>query len=435
MRSQDQTNDQLLLELIQLKNEIRDLKNAKDEHIKTTEALSQERGLYLDLANALPSGIYRLRVFSEEGLVEEKWSSLNDAPYAVEFVNDRFCEVLNLDRQEFIRNPGVINDFIFEADKAEFVKKNIEANLNTIPFKWEGRFIVKTQLIWVHFESVPRRLANNDIIWTGTLNDISERRKAEQLINSKNQELEKLNAEKDKFLSIIAHDLKSPFNSIIGFSEVLIEQVQSDDLESIQEYAEIIRNSSERAMNLLSNLIQWSQSQTGRINFNPKYFEIGDIINEIVLLFSEIAAQKSITIIDKSTVKLPVYADKAMISTVLRNLISNAVKFSSPGGRIYISAELIHNEVKISVRDTGVGMTQSVIEKIFRIDTKYSTPGTQNETGTGLGLILCKEFVEKHKGKIYVESEPCNGSIFYFTIPCNANPENIVMGKNQISYN
>lgn len=423
MRSQDKTKDYLLKELIQLKNEIIGLKKAENEHKKTSDDLRQERGLYFDLANALPSGIYRLRVFPEDGLLEEKWLSINNAPYIVEFVNDRFCEILNLDKLVFEINPGIINDFICDADKKEFVKRNVEANSNTTPFEWEGRFLVKGQLIWVHFESVPRQLESGDIIWTGTLNDVSERIKTEQEIKSKNQELQKLIAEKDKFFSIIAHDLKSPFNSIIGFSEVLIEQVEKEDLESIKEYADIIRNSSKRAMNLLSNLMQWSQSQTGRMDFTPGYFEMEDIINEIVLLFTDIAAQKSITITKKLPSRMLVYADKAMISTILRNLISNALKFSNQGGRINISAEVKQNQVTISVTDTGVGMAKSVIEKIFRIDTKYSTPGTQNEMGTGLGLILCKEFIEKHNGNINIESEPGKGSKFHFTIPLSASPD------------
>ena len=432
MRSPDKTKDDLVKELIQLKNEIISLKKAEDDHKKIGDELSHERGLYFDLANALPSGIYRLRVFSEDGLLEEKWSSHNNAPYVVEFVNDQFCEILNLDKLVFERNPGIINDFIFEADKTEFIKKNVEANLNTIPFEWEGRFLVREQLIWVNFESVPRRLENGDIIWTGTLNDISNQKKAEQEIISKNQELQKLNAEKDKFLSIIAHDLKSPFNSIIGFSEVLIEQVEIEDLESIKEYAAIIRNSSQRAMNLLSNLMQWSQSQTGRMNFAPVYFEMGDIVNEIELLFSNIAVQKSISITKELPVGMLVFADKAMISTILRNLISNALKFSNQGGQINISAEVKQNDVWVSVSDTGVGMSRSAIDKIFRIDSKYSTPGTQNEIGTGLGLILCKEFVEKHNGKIYIESEPDKGSKFYFTIPFKENLDIKIAGNREM---
>jgi len=415
------TNQQLMLELALLKNEMSELRKTSDEYMMVDQALSVERGLYLDLANALPSGIYRLRVFYEGGTKEEKWSSIDDAPYSIEFVNDRFLQELNLDKQIFEKSPGIINQFIYEADKEDFVRKNIEANLYTIPFLWEGRFIVNQQMIWVHFESVPRVLENRDIIWTGTISDISERKKAEQELSNKNLEFQKLNAEKDKFFSILAHDLRSPFNSIIGFSNILLETVQQEDFENIKKYAEIIINSSKRAMNLLSNLMQWSQSQTGRMKFNPEYFEIEDSIDEIILLFIDIAKQKSISITKLLPSAIAVYADKAMIDTIIRNLVSNALKFTAKGGSIIITAEVNQHEIKVSVSDTGVGISTSVMKQLFRIDINYSTPDTQGEKGTGLGLILCKELIEKHGGKIEIESEPCKGSKFYFTIPVNVN--------------
>jgi PAS domain S-box-containing protein len=428
MISQDKTKEQLLIELAQVKNEISKLYMAERKHI--TEALSQECELYLDLANALPSGIYRLRVFHSEGISEEKWFSSNDAPYTIEFVNDRFCEILNLDKQDFISRPGIINDFIVEPDRTEFIRKNVEANLNKIPFIWEGRFKIKNELIWVHFESVPRSLENKDIIWTGILNDISERKKTEQEIKFKNQELQKVNAEKDKFFSILAHDLKGPFNSIVGFSNILAEQVHRKDIESIKHFVDIIRNSSLRAMNLLMNLMEWAQSQSGRMNFNPEYFEMNNLIKEVLLLFSDIAIQKSVIITKELPVEIPVYADKAMIGTVLRNLVSNAVKFTKPGGSINISAEVKQNILKVSISDTGIGISKSSLEAVFQADANLVTFDTQNEKGTGLGLILCKEFIEKHKGKIWVESDLGQGSVFYFTIPCNAYQDNKIESNN-----
>ncbi|MDP4209898.1 MAG: PAS domain-containing sensor histidine kinase [Bacteroidota bacterium] len=410
MSSQNKTTEQL-------EDEIVKLKKSEENYKEIAQALNQERDLYDDLANALPSGIYRLRVFHGLSLLEDKWYSVDEAPYVVEFVNDRFCEILSLDKHLFKTNPGIINNLIFEADKAEFVRKNVEANLHTIPFIWEGRFVVKGKIIWIHLESIPRLLENKDIIWTGTLNDVSERRDAEQVIKLKNEELQKINAEKDKFFSIIAHDLKSPFSSIIGFSKILVEQVNKKNFENVEKFSEIIRSSSERAMNLLVNLMEWSLSQTGRMNFNPQYFEMNDIVNEIVNLFTNIAVQKSLIISTYMLSEMPVCADKAMINTILRNLVSNAIKFTEPGGMITILGEADQNNVKISISDTGVGMSQPTIEKLFQIGTNQSTPGTQNEIGTGLGLILCKEFIKKHHGEIWVESEIGKGSVFYFTIP------------------
>jgi signal transduction histidine kinase/branched-subunit amino acid transport protein AzlD len=239
----------------------------------------------------------------------------------------------------------------------------------------------------------------------------------------KNKTLEELNATKDKFFSIIAHDLKSPFNSIIGLSELLIKKIRDKDFDDIDEYAKIIMQSSHRAMDLLLNLMEWSLSQTGRMKFNPEYFELNIIINDIIQLFTDIAGQKSIIITKKLPPNSSIYADKAMISTILRNLISNAIKYTKPGGEINILSEVTQIEMKVSVSDTGVGMSPASINKLFLIDENYSTIGTLGEQGTGLGLILINEFVEKHFGKIWVESVEGKGSIFNFTIPYNSEPQ------------
>jgi len=189
------------------------------------------------------------------------------------------------------------------------------------------------------------------------------------------------------------------------------------DYAGIEKYAEIIQQSSERAMDFLMNIMEWSRSQTGRMEFSPEHFEMENLIKEITLVFDDIAGQKSIVIKKILPPNAPVFADKAMLSTVLRNLISNALKFTRPGGEIIISAEESQNEIKVSLADNGVGIPEDSIDKLFRLDENISTPGTQNEQGTGLGLILCKEFVEKHGGKIWVESEIGKRSSFSFTIP------------------
>lgn len=420
MKPQDRSKEQLINDLRQAEVEIAELKKAEDNHRKVAQALNQERKFYADLANALPSGIYRLRVFHGLSLIEEKWASSNDSPYAIEFANDRFFEILNLDRVAFKKNPGIINDLIFEADKAEFVRLNVEANLNVTPFTWEGRFVVNNNPIWIHFESIPRVLENGDIMWTGTLNDNSKRKNEELEIALKNQELVKLNAEKVMFLSIIAHDLKSHFNSIIGFSEFLTEKIEKKEYEQIEKFANIILLSSKMAMDLLMNLMQWAQSHTGGMAFNPEHFEMMAFINEITFPYDAIAGQKSIAIKMVLPSRMPVFADKAMISAIFRNLISNAIKFTNPGGAVTISAMKQQKEITFSVQDTGVGIIKNSLEKLFRIDQSFSTTGTNKETGTGMGLILCKEFVEKHGGRIWGESEKGVGTTFYFTLPYNA---------------
>ena len=249
--------------------------------------------------------------------------------------------------------------------------------------------------------------------------DITERRKAEEAIKENESRLRELNATKDKFFSIIAHDLKSPFNSILGLSNMLADQVREKNHEGIEEYAGIIQKSTQRVFDLLMNLLEWSRSQTGRMEFSREYIELGALISEVIELLGESAHLKSITIIRELPRNMLVFADKAMISTILRNLISNAIKFTYPGGKIVISSDKKPDELMISISDNGIGIKKEVIDKLFRIDETYIAPGTQEEKGTGLGLILCKEFIEKHGGKIWVESEVDKGSTFYFTIPKN----------------
>ena len=265
---------------------------------------------------------------------------------------------------------------------------------------------------------------NNSHWALGYVRDITKRKLAEQKIELKNEELEISNAVKDKFFSIIAHDLKSPFNSIVGYCDLLVESVKDEEYDGIGKFAEIISQSSYRAINLLMNLMEWAQSQTGRMEFNPEHFEIKSLINETELLFEDIAVQKNIIISKVLPTITSVYADKVMIGTVLRNLITNALKFTEPGGKIMISVEEKQNGLTVSVADTGVGIPKKRIETLFHIDESYSTPGTNNEKGTGLGLILCKEFIEKHGGRIWVESNldgssDKKGTTFHFTIPKN----------------
>jgi len=260
-------------------------------------------------------------------------------------------------------------------------------------------------------------ILKNEKCIISSINDISKRKKAEEALYESEARLKELNATKDKFFSIIAHDLKNPFNAIIGFSNLLTEQIQKKDQDGIEEYVSIIRNSSQRAMDLLTNLLEWSRSQTGRMEFNPEYIELVALINHVTELTDAAAGQKSIAIKKELPHNINVFADKAMLSTILRNLISNAIKFTNSGGFIVISARQNQNDITVTISDSGVGIAADGIKKLFRIDESFSTIGTQNETGTGLGLLICKEFVQKHGGKIRAESKPGKGSIFSFTIP------------------
>jgi len=388
-------------------------------HRKIEEALEQERQLYLDLANSQPTGVYRLRILKSSRCQEDKWRSSDDAPYILEFANTRFCEIFNIGLEALQKNPAFINDLIFEPDKESFIQKNIESDRDLIPFLWEGRLFVRNKVIWVHFESTPRPLPNGDVIWTGVCFDISRRKREQQEIQAKNEELQLANAEKNKFFSIIAHDLKSPFNGIVGFSKLLVDEIKLKNIDAVEKYAKIVLDSSNTALDLLTNLMEWARSQTGRLNYKPESFNMHDLIKEIVHVFSNIAKGKNINITVDMDTQLTVFADVSMISAVIRNLISNAIKFTHKGGQIIIRADQLAHHLKVIVSDSGVGMSESVIDKLFRIDEKYSTSGTQDEQGTGLGLILCKDFVEKHEGQIWAESAEGIGSNFIFTLKNN----------------
>lgn len=251
------------------------------------------------------------------------------------------------------------------------------------------------------------------------IRNITRRKQLEKSLRESETRLLELNATKDKFFSIIAHDLRGPFNSILGFSELLIERIRDKDYDGVEKYASIINQSSQRAMELVTNLLEWSRSKVGRMQFNPEETDMVALITSVAQLLRDTADKKLITIYTETPTALMIYADKAMIAATLRNLISNAIKFTHPQGEIVISAQSEPNQLIVMVADNGVGIKKEAISKLFNIEDSYSTPGTADEKGTGLGLMLCKEFIERHGGQIRVESEPRKGSKFYFSIPTN----------------
>lgn len=236
-------------------------------------------------------------------------------------------------------------------------------------------------------------------------------------IKGKNEELQEANATKDKFFSIIAHGLRGPLHSLSSFSNLLINHTSSLSMQDIQMVAKDLDKSLNNLFSLLENLLEWARSQAGIIDYKPEKINLGQIIYSTLELLEVTAQNKSIKILTSVPEHLMVIADKNSITTVIRNLVSNAIKFTNEGGRIEVSAIEINSSISIRIKDNGVGMSSEVQNKLFRIDSKYTTKGTKNEKGTGLGLILCKEFVEKNGGKIVVESKENQGTIFSFNLP------------------
>ncbi|MFO7368881.1 MAG: two-component regulator propeller domain-containing protein [Bacteroidales bacterium] len=231
-----------------------------------------------------------------------------------------------------------------------------------------------------------------------------------------NTELEHLNRTKDKLFSIIAHDLRNPFNAIMGFSKLLKEDYDEMDNQQQKNVLDLIDVSSQTAFNLLENLLQWARTQTNKIAFQPENFDLSETATEAIELHSALAIKKGITLKNEISQETLVYGDKNMINAVLRNLISNAIKFSHPEGRIVVSANKTGDAFEIAVADDGIGMDQECLSKLFRADTFFSSTGTCGESGTGLGLILCKEFVERNNGRIKAKSKEGAGTTLSFTL-------------------
>jgi two-component system, sensor histidine kinase and response regulator len=230
------------------------------------------------------------------------------------------------------------------------------------------------------------------------------------------EEMKDLNATKDKLFSIISHDLKNSFNSTLGISRMLLSDLDKYSTKEIYDNIMLISESSNRAYNLLENLLEWSMAQTGKIQFNPEAIKLTEVAEESIVEITNQANNKNIKIVNEIKNEHRVIADKNMLKIVLRNLLSNAVKYSYDNSNVCIRSEEQDKEIIISVIDHGVGIARENIEHLFRIDSKYSTPGTKNEHGTGLGLILCKEFIEKQGGKVWVKCSENNGCTFNFTL-------------------
>jgi two-component system sensor histidine kinase/response regulator len=241
-------------------------------------------------------------------------------------------------------------------------------------------------------------------------------------IKQSREKLSELNATKDKFFKIIAHDLRNPFTGIIGLSENMeriLTSTQTVEIEKILKYSKIIHSSAISAATLLENLLEWAKSQSGKLEIDPKTISIDQVFIKNIELMKGMALKKEIEIEKQATVD-EAFADELLVNTIIRNLLSNALKFTERGGTVTLSSRRSEEWIEISIEDSGIGIDSKNIEKIFRIDSKVTSLGTEKEKGTGLGLLLCKEFVEKQGGKIWVTSVIGQGTTFSFTIPAES---------------
>ena len=370
---------------------------------KRTEELRESEEKYRNFFSTSKDCIF---ITSKEG----EWLDMSDStPDFFGYKNkDELKKVLIIDLYE---NPADRKKYARQIEKQGFVKEfatNLQKKNGTV--------------INVLITAVPIKDDKGEVIaFQGSIRDITAQKEVEKALKESKKHLQELNVTKDKFFSIISHDLRSPFNAIIGFSEVLYNETEDFSKAEIKGMAESIYKTSRETYNLLNNLLEWSGTQTGRINFDPANIRIYDIVIGAVNLLSDTAKKKSITILIDMPEQIQVFADINMITTVIRNLLSNAIKFTYKKGSIKISAQDTGKSVEITITDTGVGIKKKDIKKLFRIDADFSNSGTANEKGTGLGLVICKEFITMNKGDIRVESAIGKGSRFIVSFPKEKN--------------
>jgi len=301
---------------------------------------------------------------------------------------------------------------IFEQEKAKKFQTAINKAIE------EGESELKYELSInepEYFHARFSKLNDNEII--SIVRDITKETNSEIQLQKYLGELETLNKDKDRYMQILAHDLKSPFNSLIGFSELLIKNINNYDNEKIKKFLTIIKETSNSTYNLLEDLLVWSKSQSGKLPLEPQKISFINICQEIIEENKNQAVAKNIKLICPISEKIYFYADPNMLKTILRNLITNAIKFTDTNGLVTVYTEQEQDNITITVSDNGIGIAPEDQLKLWQFGNSFSTHGTKNEKGTGLGLVICKEFVDKHKGKIWVESEVNKGSDFKFTLP------------------
>ena len=339
-----------------------------------------------------------------------------DAHGKITDVNTATENATGLTRNELIGTD--FSDYFTEQAKAKIVYQKVFEQGKVVDYPITIRHSSNKLIDVLYNASVYHNEDGKILGVLASARDITERKRIEEEIKLKNDQLNLLNAEKDKFFSIIAHDLRSPFQTLLGFSPSKPEELLTYPLEKVQRLAINMRTSANKLFNLIENLLEWSQMQRGLISFNPKSINISDKIGDIVALIRDTSDKKMIDISISIADDLTVLADKQMFESVVRNLVFNAVKFTHNEGKITISAHVTTNSsVEISITDTGIGMNKNIIDNLFRLDANIGRKGTEGEPSTGLGLIICKDFIEKHGGRFWVESEVGKGSTFRFTLP------------------
>lgn len=342
---------------------------------------------------------------------------ITDEKGIIQYVNPWFTQVTGYRFDEVVgKNPRIL--------KSGNMSKSFYANMwSTIRAggKWHGEFenIKKNgELFWESASISGLKNEQNAVThFVAVKEDITQQKLFQEEVRLKNEQLNELNAQKDRLFSIISHDLKGPFNGFLGLTNLMADDAELLSKDEMVEIAGGIRKSAFNVFDLLNNLLDWSRNQQGLIPFRPEKINVSEILDECIEGLDGIAANKNISLQLSVAGNLECYGDENMIKTIIRNLISNALKFTPRGGSVYVEVVEQDSDVQFCVADTGIGMSGEMLSKLFRVDEKINRPGTEKEPSTGLGLIICYDFVKKHNGKIWAESQPEKGTRFFFTIP------------------
>ena len=287
------------------------------------------------------------------------------------------------------------------------------------PFDLELKLITKKgNQRWVH--SIGKAIQENGktVRVLGSIQDITAKKEATEALLAQGEQLRNINAEKDKLFSILAHDMRSPFNTFLGFTQLLAEELDDLTRDDVQKMALSMRKSALNLFSLLEDLLEWSRLQRGVLKFYPETFILSDKMVECLKPIREMASRKGVGLILDVPAETRITADPHMFNSIIRNLTSNAVKFTRKNGLVSISASNAQPDtIEFTITDNGIGMSMELQDKLFHLTENVSSKGTEGEAGTGLGLILCKEFILKHGGNIWFKSEPGRGTSFYFTMP------------------
>jgi PAS domain S-box-containing protein len=390
-------------------------------------------GTPLDLADTNEGSIWMVEDVTERRQTREKLLllshtleslaecvSITDTSDRIIFVNKAFQKTYGYSQEELIgKNISIVSS---SNNDQELIGKILPATLDG---GWKGEIINRRK----DGTEFPVYMASSKVVdksgevvaLVGVASDITERIKLDRQLKKYSQELKVSNDAKDKLFSIISHDLISPFNSMLGFFNLISEQYDDMSEDDRKSFILDLKKSSENTFVLLQNLLTWSRTQTGGIKVNPINFDLSAVVDLQLEVLKNAAASKDINLANLILHGIKVYADKDMVKTILINLINNAIKFTRPGGIITINSVIENSVAEITVEDNGVGIESSVLENMFKPDKSQSTLGTSREKGTGLGLLICKEFAERNNGKIWVKSEPGKGSKFIFTLPVYSN--------------